>query len=64
MFKAKVDLIYILNCPELQEVFQNIVGNSIKKNTSVYYSSSLLVMLLHKTEGFDFNMKGDYNLQK
>lgn len=34
------------------------------KNISVYYSSSILVMLLHKTEGFDFNMKGDDNLQK
>lgn len=64
MFKAKVDLIYILNCPKLQEMFQNILGNSTKKNISVYYSSSLLVMLLHKTEDFDFNVKGDDNLQK
>lgn len=64
MFKAKVDLIYILNRPKLQEMFQNILGNSTKKNISVYYSSSLLVMLLCKAKGFEFNMKGDDNLQK
>lgn len=64
MFKAKADLIYILNCPKLQEIFQNILGNSTKKNISVYYSSSLLVILLCKTKGFDLNVKGDDNLQK
>lgn len=70
MFKAEVDLIYILNCPKLQEMFQNMLGNSTKKNLSVYHSISLLAILSiksNKSESKTKEMiifKGDFSKSK
>lgn len=64
MFKAEVDLIYILNCPKLQEMFQNMLGNSTKKKISVYHSISLLVLLPIKSKRSESKTKDDGNLQR
>lgn len=64
-FKAKVDLIYILNCPKLQEIFENTTGNSAKKKyLSVYYGICLLGILPTRSKGFESKTKGDDNLLK
>jgi len=70
MFKAEVDLIYILNCPKLRETFQNKLGNSTKKNVSVYHSISLLVILSIKSNKSESKtkeviiFKGDFSESK
>jgi len=62
MFKARVDLIHILNCPKLHEEFQNILGNSTKKNLSTYYGISLLAIVPTKSKGFESKTKGYDNI--